>query len=35
MRGQIGRRLGFTRERARQLEAQALKRLRNPDQEPE
>jgi RNA polymerase primary sigma factor len=28
---EIGRRLGVTRERARQLEAQALNRLRNPD----
>jgi RNA polymerase primary sigma factor len=32
---EIGRRLGVTRERARQLEAQALKRLRDPDAEPE
>jgi len=29
---EIGRRLGVTRERARQLEAQALRRLRNPAQ---
>jgi RNA polymerase primary sigma factor len=28
---EIGRRMGVTRERARQLEAQALKRLRDPD----
>jgi RNA polymerase primary sigma factor len=28
---QIGQRLGITRERVRQLEAQALGRLRNPD----
>jgi RNA polymerase primary sigma factor len=32
---EIGRRLGVTRERARQLEAQALKRLRDPEGELE
>ena len=30
---EVGRRMGITRERARQLEAQALKRLRNPSGE--
>jgi RNA polymerase primary sigma factor len=28
---EVGRRMGITRERARQLEAQAIERLRNPD----
>ena len=28
---EVGRKMGFTRERARQIEAQALRRLRNPD----
>jgi RNA polymerase primary sigma factor len=31
---QVGERMGITRERARQLEAQAIGRLRNPNQEP-
>jgi RNA polymerase primary sigma factor len=31
---QVGERMGITRERARQLEAQAIGRLRNPDAEP-
>jgi RNA polymerase primary sigma factor len=31
---QVGERLGITRERARQLEAQAIGRLRNPNAEP-
>jgi RNA polymerase primary sigma factor len=31
---QVGERMGITRERARQLEAQAIGRLRNPTQEP-